>query len=190
MRSLRNCKGHKAGKPGSERDINRTVTTLQDRTSALAQAMRNLSHELHPAVLQHAGLVATLRRHCSDVEGLHHVTVSFRAGGTFESLSPDVALCLFRVAQEALTNAVRHARARTIDVELMATSDGVELRVVDDGVGFVASERRSGLGLRSIDERVRLTRGRITVGSQPGQGTTLQVSIPIAPAAIELAQQA
>jgi signal transduction histidine kinase len=176
------------GKPGARSDIDRTVTTLQDRTSSLAHSIRNLSHELHPSVLQHAGLVATLQRHCADVEQLHHVPVIFSARDCLDSLSPDVALCLFRVAQEAITNAVRHARARNIRVELVATNEGVELRVVDDGIGFLASEHAGrGLGLRSIDERVRLAHGYVTVESRPGRGTNLVVRIPVVGAQAALA---
>ena len=90
-----------------------------------------------------------------------------------------MALCLFRVTQEALTNAVRHARAGTIRVELTWTPEGTDLRIIDDGIGFVLGERAgSGLGLRSIDERVRLNRGAVTLESQVGQGTTLWVRIP------------
>ena len=168
-------------KSDSQQDLERAVSTLQERTSALAQTVRTLSHELHPSVLQHSGLVATLRHHCAEVGQHHQLNVGFSAGGNLDSLSPDVALCLFRVAQEAVTNAVRHARAKAIDVRLSTTTDGVELTVVDDGVGFVAGERaRSGLGLRSIDERVRLTQGSIRVESQPGFGTRLLVQIPVA----------
>ena len=170
--------------------MDRTVTTLQDRTIALAQSVRNLSHELHPSVLEHVGLVATLRRHCADVEELHHLEVSFSARDNLDSLTPAVALCLFRVAQEALGNAARHARASTIRVELMTTHEGVELRVVDNGIGFVASERAgSGLGLRSIDERVRLTKGSVTIESRPGHGTDLLVRIPLAASQVELVRQ-
>jgi len=105
--------------------------------------------------------------------------VIFSARDNLDSLTPAVALCLFRVAQEALSNAARHARAHSITVQLMTTHEGVELRVVDDGIGFVASERTgSGLGLRSIDERVRLTKARVTVESRPGHGTNLLVRIP------------
>src|SRR6185436_16642838 len=95
-------------------------------------------------------------------------------------LQPDLALCLFRVAQETLTNSVRHGNARAIRVSLTTTADLVELDVVDDGVGFVASERtKSGLGLRSIHERVRFMRGSVSVDSQPGGGTKVLVRIPI-----------
>ena len=168
-------------KSDSQPDLERAVSTLQERTSALAQTVRTLSHELHPSVLQHSGLVATLRHHCAEVAQHHQLKVGFSAGGNVDSLSPDVALCLFRVAQEAVTNAVRHARAKAIDVRLSTTTEGVELIVVDDGVGFVAGERaRSGLGLRSIDERVRLTQGSLCVESQPGFGTRLLVQIPVA----------
>ena len=131
-------------------------------------------------MLEHAGLVPTLKRHCAEVEAHHDVKVWFRAAGEgLETLNPDVALCLFRVTQEALTNAVRHARAGAIRVELMWTPEATDLRIIDDGIGFVPGERAgSGLGLRSIDERVRLSRGAVTLESQIGQGTTLWVRIP------------
>ena len=112
-----------------------------------------------------------------DLEKVHHCKVIFSAGDHIDSLSPDAALCLFRVAQEALTNAIRHARAYTIHVQLM--TEGVDLRVVDDGIGFAANERtRSGLGLRSIHERVRFVAGHVTVDSHPGRGTSVLVRIP------------
>ena len=170
----------KIARAGTGPDIDQAVTMLQDRTSALALSVRNFSHELHPSVLQHAGLVATLHSHCADVERHHHVTVKFSGDDHLDSLSPEVSLCLFRVVQEALTNAVRHARARTIRVQLTATDEGVELSVIDDGIGFDASQRSgSGLGLRSIDERVRLARGHLTVESRPGRGTSLVVRLPM-----------
>ena len=163
----------------SEPGASAAVQTLQDRVSALARNVRSLSHELHPSVLEHAGLVMTLRRHCAELAHRHRLEITFSAEDNLDALGADAALCLFRVAQEALTNVVRHADAHTIGVQLTSTPDAVEMRVADDGVGFVVSERtRSGLGLRSIDERVRLANGHVTVESQPGQGTTLTVRIP------------
>ena len=173
----------RVGKPGAESEVEQTFATLQERTAAAAAAVRNLSHELHPGVLKDAGLTATLRGHCADIARHHQVTVTFNAGDGLDSLDSDVALCLFRVVQEALTNAVRHARARAIGVSVVTTAESVELNVVDDGVGFVASERtRSGLGLRSIHERVRFMQGDVSVDSRPGEGTTVLVRIPIGPA--------
>ena len=177
---------NKVGKPGSEPEVDQTLETLQDSTSALVDSVRNLSHKLHPAVLEHLGLVVALRRHCSDIERLHHLSVTFSAGDNLR-LQPDLALCLFRVAQETLTNSVRHGNARTIRVSLTTTADSVELDVVDDGVGFVAGERtKSGLGLRSIHERVRFMRGSVSVDSRPGEGTKVLVRIPIGTANNEL----
>ena len=168
-------------------EVEQTFATLQERTAAAATTVRNLSHELHPGVLQYLGLTATLRSHCADIERLHQVTVTFNPGDGLDSLDSDVALCLFRVAQEALTNVVRHARARKTCVSLTTTAESVELNVVDDGVGFVAGERtRSGLGLRSIHERVRFMRGSVSVDSRPGEGTKVLVRIPIGAAHNEL----
>ena len=174
------------GKPGSEPEVDQTLQTLEGCTSALFDSVRNLSHKLHPAVLEHLGLVAALRRHCSDIEHLHHLRVTFTAEDNLR-LQPDLALCLFRVAQETLANSVRHGNPRTIRMSLTATADRVELNVVDDGIGFVASERtKSGLGLRSIHERVRFMRGSVSVDSRPGEGTKVLVRIPIGTARNEL----
>ncbi len=171
------------GKPHSAEDVDRAFATLQARTATAAETVRQLSHELHPSVLEHAGLVATLKRHCADLAQQHGVEVAFHAGDDLDSLRPDVALCLFRVVQEALTNAVRHANPRRIDVQLATAGDGVELSVVDNGIGFVTHERAgSGLGLRSIDERVRLVHGRVQVQSRLAEGTRLLVRIPQAAA--------
>jgi two-component system sensor histidine kinase UhpB len=111
------------------------------------------------------------------------VKVTVNAQEDLDSLTADVALCLYRVTQEALTNVIRHARARAVRVGLSRTGPDVELSVVDDGVGFVTGERiGSGLGLRSIDERVRLAAGHVAVDSRPGHGTSLVVRIPLSPA--------
>ena len=170
----------KLGKSGSDPEVEQTFATLQDRTTEVALAVRSLSHELHPSVLEYAGLTSTLRSHCADTERHHQVTVAFSPADGLDSLDSDVALCLFRIVQEALANAVRHAHACTICVSLLITADSVELSVVDDGIGFVASERtRSGLGLRSIHERVRFMQGHVSVDSRPGEGTKVLVRIPI-----------
>ena len=169
---------HRSG-PGPE--IDETLASLQDRTATLAHSLRHLSHELHPGVLKHAGLAAALREHCSEVQKHHGISVTFSARDDFEALAFDVGLCLYRVTQETLTNIVRHAKASAARVELNETDAGVELRVIDDGVGFVPTTgARSGLGLRSIDERVRLTGGQVSVESRPGLGTTVLVHIPVA----------
>ncbi|HEX5214489.1 MAG TPA: PAS domain S-box protein [Vicinamibacterales bacterium] len=168
---------------GADPDIDLTVSTLQERTATLAEAVRNLSHELHPSVLEPTGLEATLRRLCDDAERHHHIQLTLTTAGDLRSLKPDVALCLFRITQEALGNIVRHARATTVEVGLNVTAEHVGLSVTDNGVGFVTTDRSGhGLGLRSMDERVRLAKGTVTVKSAPGHGSSVIVKIPLAAA--------
>jgi two-component system sensor histidine kinase UhpB len=132
-------------------------------------------------MLEHADLNEALKRHCADIEQHHQIKVAYSASSDLGPLRPDVALCLFRVAQEALSNAIRHARAHAIRVHLAASNGSIELGITDDGVGFIPETRTpSGLGLRSIDERVRLVGGTVILDSQPGQGTRLRVRVPFA----------
>ena len=174
----------KVAKPGAQPEVEQAFSTLQDRMAATATTVRSLSHELHPGVVEHSGLTAALRSHCADIEGHHQVAVTFNPGDGLDSLDSRVALCLFRVVQEATTNVVRHAHARTIGVNCATAADSVALDVVDDGVGFDASEStKSGLGLRSIHERVRVLQGSVSIESRPGGGTKVQVRIPIRPVA-------
>ena len=173
-------------RPGPPKDAAETVTVLQERTNALAETIRHLSHELRPGVLTNLGLVAALRQHAAEVEQHYGITVTLAAPANLDSVDLDVALCLYRVTQEALSNSAKHAHARVARVELRRNGTAIELRVEDDGVGFVASERStSGLGLRSITERVRLLHGSVDVDSTPGRGTTLVVRTPVAPSDVE-----
>ncbi len=174
---------------GVRREVYEGVAVLQNQISTLANAIRDLSHDLHPGVLQHAGLVAALKQYCAEIERHHAINAVFTPEGDFSVLHPDVALTLYRVTQEAVANAVRHARARTVLITLRRrTGAGIELSVLDDGIGFGAGERSgTGLGLRSIDERVRLIRGVLTIDSHPGRGTKVIVQIPIDAAQAEIA---
>jgi signal transduction histidine kinase len=92
-----------------------------------------------------------------------------------------VALCLYRVAQEALGNTAAHAGARQVHVTLSGTEDGLELVIADDGQGFnlAQAQRRGGLGLISLDERVRLVGGSLTINTQVTRGTELRVQVPL-----------
>jgi len=165
------------------RQVNETLATLQERTTSLADTLRHLSHELHPGLLQHAGLAAALKQHCAEAGKHHHLTVTFKAADSLDAIEADTALCLYRVAQEALTNVIKHAHAGTAVVELKRTADDVALDITDDGIGFVVPEGgAAGLGLRSMEERVRLSRGTIRVDSRPGHGTSLLVRVPLSPA--------
>jgi signal transduction histidine kinase len=109
--------------------------------------------------------------------------VTFKATDTLDAIDADTALCLYRVAQEALSNVVKHAHARAATVELKQTTGHVTLDITDDGIGFVVPNGgATGLGLRSMEERVRLGHGTIRVDSRPGHGTSLLVRMPLSPA--------
>ena len=162
-------------------DLPAEVSSLQQRTIGLAQNIRHLSHDLHPSVLQHAGLVAALAAHCAQIERQQRLVVNFAADGDFASITPAAALCLYRVAQEGLRNVVTHAAAQQAEVRIRRTDDQAELVVADDGKGFEiaqASTNSSGLGLVSINERVRLAGGTVSIVTELNKGTRVRVQIP------------
>jgi two-component system sensor histidine kinase UhpB len=167
--------------PNVAKDVQAEITRLQQQAIILSDEIRNLSHELHPGVLQHAGLVAALRGSCAEMGLQHGIEVSVEADDNLGSLPAEVALCLYRVAQEALHNTAIHARARQARVALRRTLSGLELTVSDDGCGFDLAEakRAGGLGLLSIDERVRLVRGSLRIDSLPEWGTQVCVQLPL-----------
>jgi PAS domain S-box-containing protein len=161
------------------------VQTLQKRAAAVAQSVRHLSHDLHPSVLRHAGLVAALTSHCAELERTHGVTLICSADGDFASMSEEASLCLYRIAQEALRNVIAHAHASRADVQLVRTGDLAEITVRDDGRGFDVTksiERAKGLGLLSMTERVRLAGGTVSIAAEVGQGTRVAARIPAAAA--------
>jgi two-component system sensor histidine kinase UhpB len=156
---------------------------LEASALELADDLRQLSHDLHPAILEHAGLAAALRAHCSEVARVAGLSVAVTVDG-IRSVELDAALCLclYRVAQEALRNVVKHAGAGRVEVSVVATGGAAALVVSDDGRGFEpAHAPRSGLGLVSMAERVRLIRGTLAIESAPGRGTQVRARVPIAP---------
>ncbi len=162
-------------------DAQRTLDNLLDQTRHMSDGIRRLSHELHPATLRLLGLSAALKSHCSEVEKRHGVKVTFKAGDIGQ-VSPDVAVCLFRIAQESLRNAIVHGQAKRVTVTLGRTGPNVDLIVSDDGRGFdLASVRQhGGLGLVSMEERAHLYGGEMEVITGQQMGTTIRVRCPAA----------
>ena len=146
----------------------------------LADAVRRMSHELHPAILQYSGLAAALRSYCEEFGALTGIHVSLQIQGSFEGVGAEVALCLFRVAQEALRNVAKHARVSTAAVELQRAGGVLQLTISDAGAGMETGRAASkaGLGLLNIQERARLAKGRVEIRSSPGQGTVVTVQVP------------
>jgi signal transduction histidine kinase len=153
---------------------------IHGRLVQLAEAVRRMSHELHPAVLQYSGLAPALRSYCEEFGALNGIQVSLEIEGSFEGVAPAVALCLFRVAQEALRNVARHARVSAASVDLKRAGGSLRLTVSDAGVGMEPGRAAAmaGLGLLNIQERARLVGGTVEIRSSPGQGTSVTVEVP------------
>jgi two-component system, NarL family, sensor kinase len=147
----------------------------------LGEDLRRLSHDLHPAALERRGLAEALRDLCAEMERRHGLRVDLRLTGIEQTFPPDVALGLYRIAQVALENTVRHAGARTAQVTLRTTARAARLAVVDDGSGFdpQAARRKGGVGLASLEERTQLLGGRCRIASAPGSGTQIEVTVPL-----------
>jgi PAS domain S-box-containing protein len=150
------------------------LSDLKAAADEVGTAIRDLSHELHSTALHHLGLATGLRGLCRTISDQHRIVVELQTDET-PNLPYDLSLCLFRVAQEALANAVKHGKARQIAVQLAQNASSIRLAVKDDGIGFDASSPSKGLGLESMQERVRILRGTFTLTSSPGQGTTVEV---------------
>jgi signal transduction histidine kinase len=156
------------------------------QVKALSADVHRLSHGLHPAKLDQLGLAAATSGHCRDVERAHPIAISCECAGVPRGLPPDVALCLYRVTQEALQNVVKHSGAKSATVELTSEDGQLRLSVSDDGRGFDigAAGEKAGLGLLTMRERVRLAHGEIRWRSQPGAGTRVDVSVPLPPGTV------
>jgi signal transduction histidine kinase len=154
---------------------------IQQKLVQLAEGVRRLSHNLHPAVLEYSGLGVALQSYCAEFSTLTGITVSFRAEGPFELLPDAVALCLYRIAQEALQNILKHAQIGHAELTVTKYAESVCLTVSDAGVGIdtLGARISQGLGLVNIKERTRLVNGTLRIESQPNQGTILNVTVPI-----------
>jgi signal transduction histidine kinase len=161
--------------PAQRHHVGGIIGEVQD----LSASLRQLAHRLHPAAIEHAGLAAALKQLAGEVARTSSLPIDVQIPSDDLPLPSDRALVLFRIAQEALRNAVRHAAASSITLALAATEDGLELRIADDGRGFETSgARKGGIGLISIRERARLVGGQATIQSRPGGGTVVTVRVP------------
>ena len=159
--------------------------SISGELASLSRDVHALSYRLHPSVIDDLGLEEALRIECERAARRDKVDVAFHCDAASGALRGAAALCLFRVAQEALRNALRHAQASHIRVELRSERGGTSLGVDDDGRGFepAAPREHASLGLASMRERIALFGGRLEIRSQPGQGTRVSAWIPAPEAA-------
>jgi signal transduction histidine kinase len=144
--------------------------------------VQSLSHQLHSSKLDYLGIAAAIKGYCRELSKQHDVDIEFTAINVPVGLPKNISLCLFRVGQEALHNSVKYSGTSRYTVELRGMSDRIQLKVNDSGAGFDVEEARKnpGLGLVSMQERVHLVSGSISVESKRGEGTTILVNVPIA----------
>jgi PAS domain S-box-containing protein len=154
---------------------------LQTLTTQIINDARLMSRQLHPASLEHLGLVTALRSLCAEIEKQEGIRVRLSLINVPDPIPPDAALCLYRVAQEGLRNAAKHSGAREVRVTLTGASRTIELYIADTGSGFdnTRIKENGGLGLVSMEERVRLLGGRFRITSQPRLGTRISASVPL-----------
>jgi len=167
--------------PDSAAEIGGELTQIRDRITAIAADVQSISHHLHSPQLEILGIVAAIRGFCREFAAHQKVTVDFTHDTIPKGVSHEVSLCLFRVLQEALHNAIKHSNVRHYEVRLGCSASELHLTVSDRGTGFMAETAMSsgGLGLISMRERVRLVNGTIVVDSKPQRGTSIRVRVPL-----------
>ena len=165
----------------STNEVTELVRHTRARITEIAQDVQGLSHRLHSSKLDYLGLATAAKSFCRELSEKTKVEIVFGDAGIPRTLSKEVSLCLFRVLQEGLQNAVKHSGVRSFTVDLQGTEESIELTVADTGSGFEEQEAftRHGLGLISMRERLQLVNGELSVKSKPGAGTTIRARVPL-----------
>jgi PAS domain S-box-containing protein len=167
--------------PESVSERNEQITEAKRQIEDLAMDIQKLSHRVHSSKLEYLGLAAAAASFCKELSDEKKVEIPFSSEGMPEHLPQDVSLCLFRVLQEALQNALSHSGSQRVEVLLRGESNEVYLTVRDSGIGFDVDDAANvpRLGLAIMKERLRLVDGELSVRSQRGRGTTIQARVPL-----------
>ena len=162
-------------------DLRRSIERLQTQAQEIAAEIHRLSYRLHPSKLDHLGLAAAVNSLCTELTQSGKLETEFVQTGFPCSLDNDITLCVFRIAQEALRNCVKHSGAKSARVMLTRTRTAVRLVVCDNGCGFntKTTSLEKGLGFISMKERLNLLGGELKVNSKPWRGTRIEVSVPL-----------
>ena len=167
--------------PNEGAELQNRLDKLRQQTAEIGTDVQGISHRLHSSKLEYLGLVAACKSFCREVAEWHKVDVSFIAENIAPNLSQEISLCLFRVLQESLNNAIKHSGAQRFEAQLRGTSNEIQLTVRDHGIGFDAAAVMvsRGLGFISMRERISVVKGTILIASKPMGGTEITVRVPV-----------
>jgi PAS domain S-box-containing protein len=167
--------------PDASVELRNRIDELEKWTLDITTDVQAVAHQLHSSKLEYLGLAAAARSFCAELAQKQKVDINFTHGGIPLTVPPEVSLCLFRVMQEALHNAVKHSGVRQFEVELYGSDTEIQLRVRDAGAGFDPElvTTTEGLGLISIQERVRMLKGAVSIISRPQSGAEVSVRVPL-----------
>ena len=164
------------------REMRSAMGKAIEQISDLVSDVHMMSHRLHSSKLDTVGLAAAAAGFCRELSKQQNVEVDFQCDGIARELPEAIALCMFRVLQEALQNAVRHSGAKHFKVSLAECTNQIALTICDEGRGFNPDDARkgNGLGLVSMIERLKLVGGELLINAAPKRGTTIRASVPLA----------
>ncbi|HTH51157.1 MAG TPA: PAS domain-containing sensor histidine kinase [Pyrinomonadaceae bacterium] len=167
--------------PGSIKKVTETLDSLVTAVQSLSTDVHRISYELHPTRLSRLPLDAAIRGVCNEFSSRFGIDVELECEGSPHGLSQDVSLCVYRIAEESLENIAKHSGATKVRAALRFEPDAVRFTVIDNGKGFDVDSAHSsgGLGLPSIDERVRFLGGHLSVVSAPGEGSRIDADVPV-----------
>jgi signal transduction histidine kinase len=154
---------------------------MKERLVNLSSDIHAISRQLHPSIIDDLGLVDAVRAECEGFTRREGVKVKYTSEGVPTTIPKDVSICIYRIIQEGIRNIAKHAQTKDAHVSLSCKDDSVNLTIRDNGIGFdpLEAKKKPGLGLASMEERVRLIQGDISVKSQPGKGTVIEVRAPL-----------
>ena len=166
---------------GQPAELRSRMDAVWQQTLDILTDVKASAHELHSPRLEYLGIAEVLRCFCKEFGERKKVEIDFKSRGLPNLVRQDVSICLFRVLQEALYNAVKHSRVHQFEVQLWGTAEEIHLTVGDSGAGFdlAAARAGEGLGLVRIEERLKLLQGTLSIESQPKRGTVLHARVPL-----------
>jgi len=161
--------------------VDQRMRELKQQLSDIAGDIQAIAHDLHSSCLEYLGFVPAVRKLAGEIAKRQGIQIEIKDEGVPSSVPAEVSLCLFRIVQEALHNAVKHSGTKRVDVLMRKTTDQIHLTLSDSGKGFdvAAIASGQGLGLASMRERIRLVNGKILIQSEQSVGTCIQAWVPL-----------